>query len=324
MCSTMKSTFAYMPGFRRNLRVLDLDFDLRGARRRVEHRRHVRDAPVELSRRETRRRRRRPSCPAVIRRRSFSTTLATSRTTPMSTTEMNGEFGRDPRAGVERALADEPADRRRDDRVREVDLQLVEPRLRLRDTAPGRDRAAPPPPDSARRCRRRSAAESAAARTGCASDRGWSAPACRSASRWRIVAAATSNDACACLTCSRISRSSTLASRWPRVTRSPSRTVTVSSRPLTLGTASTVAAPIRLPTTVMLSDMSARLTAASSTVIGRRGPPPPPKPPNPPVRRSRRHRRRGATLAAAAALAAAPGARRAGAGRRVGGACCFE
>ena len=36
--------------------------------------------------------------------------------------------------------------------------------------------------------------------------------------------------------------------------------MTVSRRPLTFGTASTVAAPIRLPTTEMLSVMSARVT----------------------------------------------------------------
>ena len=58
--------------------------------------------------------------------------------------------------------------------------------------------------------------------------------------------------ASACLTCSWISKSSILAMRWPRLTRSPSRTVTLLEparrarrRP------TTVASPIRLPTTVI-------------------------------------------------------------------------
>ena len=92
LCSTVKVTFAYIPGFSRNCALLDLDFDLRRARGRIENRRHVGDAPVEVLAgvgiHETS-----AFMPGVIRRRSFSTMLATSRTMPMSTTEMNDEFG---------------------------------------------------------------------------------------------------------------------------------------------------------------------------------------------------------------------------------------
>ena len=58
----------------------------------------------------------------------------------MSTTERKEEFGVTHAPGSSDALADETGDRRVDDGVREVDLQLVEPRLRLRSTvrAPGR------------------------------------------------------------------------------------------------------------------------------------------------------------------------------------------
>ena len=59
--------------------------------------------------------------------------FATSRTMLMSTTEMNDGVGRDPGAGVEHPAADEPADRRGDERVRQIDLQLVEPRPCLRE-----------------------------------------------------------------------------------------------------------------------------------------------------------------------------------------------
>src|SRR3990172_321843 len=96
-----------------------------------------------------------------------------------------------------------------------------------------------------------------------------------------MVAAETSNEASACLTCCSTSRSSILAMRWFRRTVSASRTLMVSRRPLTLGTTCTVAAPIRLPTTVTYSASGARETVASATVMGGRGPPPP-RPPNPP------------------------------------------
>ena len=49
----------------------------------------------------------------------------------MSTTERNAEFGVTHAPGIERPLADEPVHRRGDDGVAQVDLQLVEPRLRL-------------------------------------------------------------------------------------------------------------------------------------------------------------------------------------------------
>ena len=167
----------------------------------------------------------------------------------MSTTEMNAEFGVTQAPGSSARLPTNPLTGEVMMVFDEVDLQLVEPRLRLRVL---RLRQV----ELRRRgliarvgvveglLRNQLALEQVRERSRlvCAS--------LRSASRWRIVAAETSNDASACLTCSRSSRSSTLASRCPRVTRSPSRTETVSSRPLTLGTASTVAAPIRLPTTV--------------------------------------------------------------------------
>jgi len=47
--------------------------------------------------------------------------------------------------------------------------------------------------------------------------------------------------------------------RWPRVTRSPSRTDTSSSRPAARGATDTVVSPIKLPTTVSSDAMLARL-----------------------------------------------------------------
>ena len=63
-------------------------------------------------------------------------------------------------------------------------------------------------------------------------------------------------------TCSTISRSSTFASTWPRRTRSPSCTFTLSRRPPVRGAMSTVCRPIRLPTTVRCAATSPRLAAA--------------------------------------------------------------
>ena len=54
----------------------------------------------------------------------------------------------------------------------------------------------------------------------------------------------------------------------PCRTESPSLTFTTCSRPLARGTTSTVAAPIRLPTTRICSAIGARLTVANSTGIG--------------------------------------------------------
>src|SRR2546426_9383631 len=96
----------------------------------------------------------------------------------------------------------------------------------------------------------------------------------RSASRCRIVARATWNAASACFTCSRSSLSSILAIYWPRETRSPSRTYISSRRPAALGTTSTVASPMRLPTTISSCVTSARPGEVSSTVIGGRAPKP--------------------------------------------------
>ena len=159
------------------LRVVDLDLDLRRARRRIEHRRDARDAAGELSRPGTHRLRRPPACPAVMRRRSFSTTLATSRTTPMSTTEMNDEFGVTHAPGSSMRLPTKPLTGDVMIGVGEVDLQLVEPRLRLRVLRLGEIEL------GHRRLVARlgvveaSASGSAGARTGCASDRGSSARA---------------------------------------------------------------------------------------------------------------------------------------------------
>ena len=50
----------------------------------------------------------------------------------MSTTEMNAELGVTQAPGSSDPLGDEAAHRRRDHCVRQVDLQLVEARLRLR------------------------------------------------------------------------------------------------------------------------------------------------------------------------------------------------
>ena len=234
--------------------------------------------------------------------RSFSTTLATRRTRVMSTTSTTGAFCETNAPGIDRAARDEAVDRRRDDGVGEVDAQLVEARLRLRASARAPDRAARPPTGSALRCRRASAWAAAGARTGCASARRWSSASCRSASRWRIVASDTSCAASACLTCSRISKSSILAMRWPRFTRSPSRTLMSCSRPAVRGATATVASPIRLPTTVISSAIDARVhlreldrhrpasaaaaatkaTAAGESAAAATAQPPPPPPRRPP------------------------------------------
>ena len=117
---------------------------------------------------------------------------------------------RDPGAGVQHALADEPVHRRRDQRVGEVDLQLVETRLclrvlRLGQIELGRRRLVARFGVVERLLRDQLALEQVAraieVRLG----------ELESASRWRIVAAETSDDASACLSCSRISRSSIFA-----------------------------------------------------------------------------------------------------------------
>ena len=72
----------------------------------------------------------------TMRRRSFSTRLATSRTKWMSTTDRNDEFGAHERAGVQAPAADEPVDRGEDPRVRQVDPQFLEPRRRLASLGP--------------------------------------------------------------------------------------------------------------------------------------------------------------------------------------------
>ena len=155
----------------------------------------------------------RVSLPVSSSFRSFSTTLATSRTRVMSTTSATGRLLRHECAGIDVRLGDEAVHGRRDHRVRQVDAQLVEPRLRLRWSAHARDRAARALPDSALRCRPASASAAVDARTGCATARRWSLPA---AGRLRADESSPSETSCAasaCLTCSTISKSSILARR---------------------------------------------------------------------------------------------------------------
>ena len=65
-----------------------------------------------------------------MRLKSFSTRLAMSRTVPMSTSDTITVFVPGEAAGIEIALADHAVHRRDEHRVGEVDLQLVETRLR--------------------------------------------------------------------------------------------------------------------------------------------------------------------------------------------------
>ncbi len=162
-------------GLQPEVRVRDLDLDLRGSRRRVENRRDVRDASVELLSRK------RVDLdvggePTWMRRRSLSTTLATSRTVLMSTSERNAEFGVTQAPGSSSRFPTNPFT----GEVIVVFDRLIfssSSRASPRASAPGPGRPAPPRPDTAPRCRRRSGAGSAAVRTGSGCDRGWSRPA---------------------------------------------------------------------------------------------------------------------------------------------------
>ena len=108
--------------------VGNLDLDLRGARRRIEHRRHARDAAGEVL--------------AGIGV-DFDLGRGTGGDAPQILFDDVGDepdgadvddgderrVHADAGAGIERPLADEPVDRRGDDGVGQVDLQLVEARL---------------------------------------------------------------------------------------------------------------------------------------------------------------------------------------------------
>ena len=249
--SAVSLTRAYIPGFRRNPGFGISNLHGRGARGRVEHRRHAADSAHELLARKRVDFDRRLSRRLTMRLKSFSTRLAMSRTVPMSTSETIAVFRTGKAARVEVAPADHAIHRRDEHRVREVDLELVETGLRGRELGfrdvDLRDR----PSCNAPRRPRGPAWRSARARSSSSRARARSAATFVSFSRETTVARLTSMLASDWLTCSRSSRSSTLATGWPCATRSPSLTCTESSRPATRGTTSTVASPIRLPTTVM-------------------------------------------------------------------------
>ena len=214
----------------------------------------------------------------------------------MSTTSTTGAFCADEGARVDGAPGDEAVDRRDDDGVGELDAQLVEAGLRLLALRAREVELRHARPDSAPRCRRASASAAAAAANRLRERSALVWASCRSASRWRMVAATLPAPLPPASPARRSSKSSILAMRWPRVTRSPSRTETSCSRPAARGATATVASPIRLPTTVSCCDHRAARALASSTVIGGRSPAAAPlKPPPPP-----------ATAAAAAGLRPPP------------------
>ena len=143
------------------------------------------------------------------------------------------------------------------------------------------------PTDTSLRCRRASAWAAAAARRGFASARRWS---WRARGRLRAGGSWPSplRGGLGLLHLFLDLVSSILAIRWPRSTRSPSRTEMSCSRPAACGTTDTVWSPTRLPTTdKLLVDCGRMLAGASSTVSWPR---PPPRAP----------RRRTAALASAA------------------------
>ena len=131
LCSTMKSTFAYMPGFSRKFAfwISTSICAVRVAGSRT-------GATCAM----------RPSNFSPGKRIDRDVGLHARRDPPQILLDDVGDephdadvddrnerrVRRDPGAGIERALADEAADRRGDDGVRQIDLQLVEPRLRLR------------------------------------------------------------------------------------------------------------------------------------------------------------------------------------------------
>ena len=217
----------------------------------------------------------------------------------MSTTSTTGAFWRDERARDRRVrLRDEAVHRRGDDRVAEVDPQLVEAGLRLRVLRACEielRRRRPGSVDSlsssvccgsscrSNRLRERStlvfASVAGRLRAG-----GWSPPT--------LPAAAS-----ACLTCSWMSKSSILAIRWPRLTRSPSLTVTLCSRPAARGAtddrrlANQVADDGDLARDGRLArgrQLHGHRRAATGRRHGRRPPPPPPPPPPPAALAGRR------------------------------------
>ena len=221
----------------------------------------------------------------TIRRRSFSTRFATRRTKWMSTTDRNDELVPTKAPGSRRRLPTKPSTGER--------IRVFERLMRSSSSL-----AAAWLPWALARSTWASAASylASASSSVCRATRLrpnrfrersrllWAF--LRSASRCRTVALDTSSEASFWRTCSRSSRSSSVASNWPRRTGSPRRTLTASMRPLTLGTTSTVTAPIRFPTTMTRSATPRRFAVVVSTVIvGRKAPPPgapPPRPPPPP------------------------------------------
>ena len=124
------------PRLETEIRVGDIDLDLTRARRRIQHGSDMRDAPDELFARvgvyfhgggEVLR-----DAPDVL----FDDVGDEPDDADVHHRDER-RVRRDPSTGVEHALGDEAADRRRDDGVGQVDLQLVEPRLRLRELRAG-------------------------------------------------------------------------------------------------------------------------------------------------------------------------------------------
>ena len=132
--STVKLTLAYMPGFSRKLGFgISISIcAVRVAGSRIGA--MCDDAPVEFLARDTRRPRRRPARPELNAPQVLLDDVGDQPDGADVDERDERGVGRHPGARVERARGDEAVHRRGDGRVRQVDLELVEPRPALRSS----------------------------------------------------------------------------------------------------------------------------------------------------------------------------------------------